>query len=303
MRDRVFLLLLAMLISGCGGGRTAQGPPDYLQSAAKAMARGISYYQRGCYDRSIEFLFRAHEQYAAADERAGAAAVLNNIGNVYRARKELSASMLYYDAAAELFAKISEDGGRSRALVNRASVLIEEGRLGEAEKDLAAARSGAKKGGSPNPTWRMIHGILLFRKGEPVAAEQELRRSLKRAGSDEAACVHYALARLLLETGRHAEAEKHAAAALTGDYSQGAVRKTADDLLLLGEIRQRLGRTEGAADAYGRAMKIYALLGDAKNVEESARRMESTGAAALHPVTLHFVEQWLKGDLHSDICR
>ena len=50
-------------------------------------------------------------------------------------------------------------------------------------------------------------------------------------------------------------------------------------------------------------MKIYALLGDSGAVSESAKQMKATGIEAVHPLTLEFVEQWLKGGVRSNICR
>jgi len=306
VRDKNIVLLLTILVCGCGGGRAMQPPPDHLLPAAKAMARGISYYHRGCYDRSIDFLYQAHERYAAADDRAGAAAALNNIGNVHRARKETERSLLYYDAAAELFTEIDHGQGRARALVNRASILLEEGRLSEAENAIAAARTSIGENGTPDAAWRLAHGILLFRKGAADAAEKEFALALNRAGDDqsnEVSGIHYAWARLLLETGRNQAAAEHAEAALAEDRRTGAVRKTADDLLLLGTVIEGLGRPEDTAAAFCRAMKIYAILGDEDAVLESAALLKDAGADGLHPLTLEFVEQWLKQGLRSDICR
>ena len=79
--------------------------------------------------------------------------------------------------------------------------------------------------------------------------------------------------------------------------------KTADDLLLLGSALRSLDRASDAAGAFRRAMKIYALLGDREAVAKTAGMLKDTGVDALHPLTLEFVEQWLKQDLRSPICR
>jgi tetratricopeptide (TPR) repeat protein len=270
------------------------------------LAKGISYYQRGCYDRSHDTLLRAFEMYTATDDRAGAASALNNLGNVYRARKDLPRSLLYYDAAADLFSGIDHTEGQRQALVNRASVLIEAGRLDAAQAALAAARDAGGRDTDPGASWMLAHGILLSRKGAPAPAEDALLQALKKADADMPAAVsgvHYALARLLLDTGRYPAAVEQAEAALSEDRRRGAVGKTADDLILLGTAFEHLGRVSEAAGAFRRAIKIYALLGNREAVAETASRLKAAGADTLHPVTLEFVEQWLKGDLRSDICR
>lgn len=299
------LLLASAFLCGCGGGRSAQAPPEHLLPAAKVMSKGISFYQKGCYERSLEFLLRAHELYTAADDRAGAATALNNIGNAYRARGELPRALLFYDAAAGLFSEVSHAEGTSRAMVNRASALIEEGRLQEAQSALAAVRrrAGEKK---PDVSWMLAHGILLLRKGSTGPAEDELRRALNRAGAEQPGAVsgiHYALSQLLLETGRYQEAADQASAALAQDRRAGAVRNTADDLVLLGKARNAMGRGADAAEAFRRAIRIYALLGDGEAVAEAAALLKASGEKSLHPLTVEFVERWLKQDLHSNICR
>jgi tetratricopeptide (TPR) repeat protein len=305
LRNISIVALLVVFLFGCAGGRSAPASLDPRVPAAKALTEGIELYRAGCYDRSLGFLLRAHELYTAADDRAGAATALNNIGNIHRARKDIGRSLLYYDAAAELFTEISDEQGRTRALINRASALIEDGRLAEAESVLAAARSGANEGPA-EANWLLTHGVLLFRKGSADSAEAEMRLALDRAGGEAPEAVsgiHFALARLLRETGRAEEAVKHAEDALAADRNTGAYRKTADDLSLLGDALLRADNAPAAAAAFRRAMRIYALLGDTGAVSESARQMKATGIESVHPLTLEFVERWLKGDVRSRICR
>jgi tetratricopeptide (TPR) repeat protein len=294
------------ILLACGGGRTAHAPPDPLKPAGKALTKGITLYRKGCYQRSAAMLLEAHELYAAADNRAGVATALNNIGNVHRARKDLERSLLYYDAAADVFEEISDTRGYTRAQVNRAAALVEEGRLAEAEEALAAARTRGEAETETDVSWTLTHGVLLVRKGLAGPAEAEMRRALEMAGDkqpERLAGVHYALARLLLETDRAAEAARHAQEALDADRRAGAFQKTAADLSLLGEALLHSGNASDAAAAFRRAMKIYALLGDTEAVSETAKQLKATGVESVHPVTLEFIEQWLKGDVRSNICR
>jgi tetratricopeptide (TPR) repeat protein len=303
-RRRWFWILLAagVVLFGCGGGRSVQAPPAPLVPADKALAQGIESYREGCYDRSLELLLRAYERYTAADERCGIAMALNNIGNVYRARKDLERSLLYYDAAADIFTEISDESGRLRTLVNRASALIEGGRLAEAEQSLSAARDG----GEQDAFWLLARGNLLLQQGVLESAATALNQALKAAVKkqpDAVSGVHFALGRVFLADGRPAEAVDHAQAALAEDRSSGAYRKIADDLLLLGSALQEVGRTAEAGSAFRRAMSIYALLGDSEAVAASARRLKDAGVETVHPLTVEFVEQWLKGNVRSNICR
>jgi tetratricopeptide (TPR) repeat protein len=303
-RRRCLWVLLAagVLFFGCGGGRSVQAPPAPLVSAEKALVQGIESYREGCYDRSLEYLLRAHELYTAADERSGTAVALNNIGNVYRAKKETARSLLYYDAASAVFTEVGDTGGRTRALVNRASALIEDDRFAEAENALAAARDA----GGTDAYWLLTRGNLSLQQGDLEPAGTALERALKAARENQPGAVsgaHFALARLFLAAARPAEAVGHAEAALAEDRSRGAYRKIADDLLLLGEALQEAGRAPDAGSALSRAMSIYALLGDSEAVAASARRLKDAGVETVHPLTVEFVEQWLKGNVRSNICR
>jgi hypothetical protein len=44
-------------------------------------------------------------------------------------------------------------------------------------------------------------------------------------------------------------------------------------------------------------------LGDSEAVAASARRLKDAGVETVHPLTVEFVEQWLKGNVRSNICR
>ena len=53
-----------ILLLGCGGGSTAQKPPEHLDSGMKPLVKGIEKFQKGCYRQSLDLFLKAHEQSA-----------------------------------------------------------------------------------------------------------------------------------------------------------------------------------------------------------------------------------------------
>jgi len=77
----IFLLIFPGLVA-CGGGVLRTGPP-HLTAGQEQIAKGMPYYQKGCYKRSLEYFLKAHEIFTSYDQREGVAMSLNNMGAAY----------------------------------------------------------------------------------------------------------------------------------------------------------------------------------------------------------------------------
>jgi hypothetical protein len=74
---------------GCAGGNAVKKKPEHIVSGMKEIQKGTTWYQKGCYKRSLEHFFRAHELFAASDQLDGVAMSMNNIGNIYRIMEDI----------------------------------------------------------------------------------------------------------------------------------------------------------------------------------------------------------------------
>jgi len=124
-------------------------------------------------------------------------------------------------------------------------------------------------------------GIALYNLGDPAAAESHLRAAL---AMHEAAGDHlgvatscHALARLCAAAGdqRLDEALGLALRALSRDKAREHPRGVAADLMLLGELSERLGRTDDAVSYFRRAELAWAALG---RPDRAAAAIERIGA-------------------------
>jgi hypothetical protein len=147
-------------------------------------------------------------------------------------------------------------------------VELELGEVDAALADLGAALELLRDRDSRNPRLLSdLHfnlGAAWRRRGELGPAETHYRRSLElvpaeRGGeSPDAAKAAYGLARVLLEQGRHAEAEAMVKRALDNDRAafSPAHPEVARDLQLYGEILRAAGREEDALALEGQADMI-----------------------------------------------
>lgn len=90
-----FILLFALFCFACAGGNSAKKIPEHITAGTKEMAGGIARYNKGCYQDSLEYFFKAHELFVASDQLSGVAMSLNNIGNVYRVTGDFDSALLF----------------------------------------------------------------------------------------------------------------------------------------------------------------------------------------------------------------
>ncbi len=303
-----FLLLSLVLLAACSGPDAARKPPEHLQAGHKEIKKGAAWFQRGCYNRSLEHFFRAHELFTASDQAAGVALSLNNIGNVYRAVGDTDAALLFFDASAGAYRTIHDGDGEIRALTGKAAALIAADRLDQAAGVLASVETLVGDADAAPPMYLNARGILHFRRKEFGLAEAFLNQALDKTPASDAALratVSHALGALMRETDRREEALRHFETALAADRRAGFYQGVAGDLAAIGKIQARLDRHEAAAEAFSRCIQVYAWLGNKEKVMEILDLLETSARAAgvNTQVTLHFVNQWLKGEQLEPPCQ
>jgi tetratricopeptide (TPR) repeat protein len=263
-RFNTFVILITVLFFfGCAGGNAVKKTPDHIISGMKEIQKGATWYKRGCYNRSLEYFFRAHELFAASDHLDGVAMSMNNIGNIYRIMEDIDRSLLFFEESISIYQDIKNYSGLVQALSNKAAVLIDGGRLEEAAGVLKSAEDIAQKNSIPANHILNKWGILFIRQKEYSRAEEILNSALANidpANHSEYATVNFALGTLMRETGRYEKAVCFFKAALDTDRLSGFHKGIADDLGAIGDINFSQGKYEPAVNYFKRSVKIYALI-------------------------------------------
>jgi len=304
--------ILALLISGvfiaCAGGNSVKPPPKFTSTGMKVTTKGITSYNKGCYQHALNYFFRAHELFSASDQVSGVAMSLNNIGNVYRIKGDNKSAALFFEESLGLYADIGDHKGMVQALSNKAAALVDSGLFEEAAKTLDTADKIARKKHISHPPLLNNRGVLLTKTKDYTQAEKILKTAL--AATDPAnlsacATVNFALGKLMIESKRYKDAVEYLETALTADRSAQSYKGIADDLAAIGSAYLNLGDIELGVNFLKRSIKVYALIGSVKKVETILNKLENISKTSGHDisVTLHFVNQWIEGNTRESLCR
>lgn len=304
----ILISILAVFFFACAGGNSVKKKPNQIISGIKEVNKGTIWYQKGCYKRSLEHFFRAHELFAASDHLSGVAMSMNNIGNIYRITGEINGAVLFFEESFGIYRDIENHEGAVQALSNKAAALIDGGRLDEASKILSTAEDIAQKYKILSGPLLRNQGIIFARKKEFNRAEVVLKRAIEITDSSnfsEIAAINFALGNLNLETERYEKAIDFFEAALAADRSAGFHNGIADDLAAIGSAFFRQEKNKDAVDFFKRSIKIYALMGNEKKVHTLMEQLEKAAEKAVLDISLtkHFVTMWLEGNLMKDPCR
>jgi len=256
------IIVLSPLLFACASGKTKKESPPHVSSGAREMQKGLEWYQKGCYEKSLEYLFRAYDLYSASDALDGVAMSLNNIGTIFRIMGEYEKAISFLDESYAIYSDLNNQEGALRALSNKAAALIDAGALGEAEQVLQSAMQELPSAGNkrlPTPLLQN-QGVLLTKKGSFDAAEEVLDTCLNQADSLDPsgmASLHFAFGNLMLKTDRPSEAIVSFEKALFIDRELGFYNGMADDLFSMGQAYLKLGKEQKAVATWKRSAKIY----------------------------------------------
>jgi len=294
----LMIILVATAVSCAGGAK--QVVPTHLSAGMGQIKKGNEWYQRGCYNRSLEHYMQANERFSLSDQQAGIAVSLNNIGNVYRILEDYDSAALFFDEAYRTYSALGDAEGMVRLLTNRASVYLAQGELAKAEATLNKAEVSKRQAGMLYPPLERNRAILLTRQGRYGQAEavlNELLPTIDPGNRTEIAATHVAFANILTGTNRPLAAIDHLKAALSADQWAGYHQGIADDLTALGSIYQTTGNHQLAADHYQRSLKIYALIGRNRKAMEILDRLEEIDRSKGLDLSLTklFMDRWLEG--------
>lgn len=303
------IIVLSLFLFACASGTPQKQSPRHVSSGAREMQKGLEWYQKGCYEKSLEYLFRAYDLYSASDVSDGVAMSLNNIGTILRIMGEYEKAISFLDESYAIYSGLNNQEGALRALSNKSAALIDAGALDEAEQVLRAAMQQLPSAGNKSLLTPLLQnqGVLLTKRESFDAAEEVLVTCLNQADSlDPAglASLHFAFGNLMLKTNRPSEAIVWFEKALSIDRELGFYDGMADDLFSMGEAHLKLGQEHEAVAAWKRSAKIYALIDQATELQKTMKHLRETAqkAGVDISVTESFVERWREGRLYESPC-
>lgn len=305
----VVIAAAALFLVSCGGGKAVKTVPRHLSEGGKQVKKGLHWYHKGCYQKSLEYFFSAYELYSASDIQDGVAMSLNNIGTIYRILGNCEQAVSFFQEAYTIFSDLNDREGAVRALSNKAAAFICMGKLDNAEDVIEEALLSASQENNRHLLIPLLQkkGVLLTKRGLYQAAEKTLTASLSKAdGSDcsQMASLHFAFGNLMLEASRPADAVASFEKALSFDRKIGFYKGMADDLLSMGLAHMRLGQDEKAVGTWKRSAKIFALIDQPKQVHETMKHLKQAAqeAGIDISVTEAFIERWRQGRLYENPC-
>ena len=304
------LIVLSLLLFACAVGKPAKQIPRHLSAGGKQMKKGLEWYQRGCYRKSLEYFFRAYELYSASDVLDGVAMSLNNIGTIYRITGNYEGAVSFFDEAHSIYSDLHDQREAVKTLSNKAATLIHMGNLDKAEQVIEEALKvlPAKRNRSLLIPVLQNKGVLLSKRGAYEAAEKVLANCLDQADSLDPtgmASLHFAFGNLMLKTGRPTDAIASFEKALSIDRELGFYKGMADDLFSMGLAYTRLGQNKKAVKSLKRSVKIFALIDQAGHIHETMKHLKEAAqkAGVDISVTEAFIERWRQGRLYESPCR
>ncbi len=301
------LLGVVFFVFACGGAGDIKKDPILTHPGHKHLQKGVGWYQRGCFHKSLQAFTKAHELFSASDRLPGVAMSLNNIGNVYRYIGDTRSALLFYHEAYAIYSQLGNNDGAIQALSNKAAILIQNNRLDDATATIQKATTLAESVGIALAQVLNNQGILLTRQKQYTDAESTLMKALEATSPQNLptrATSFSALGNLMAAQGKYTQAIEFYLQALALDQEIGFHPGIADNLNAIGNAYFQMQQYDQAAAYLQRSVKIFALFGKTKQV---ARTLERLQTCAQHSdldwtVTHHFVEKWLKGEVLEHPC-
>lgn len=299
------VLILALFSASCGGTKEVI-VPGHISAGSVQTAKGMPFYERGCYARALEHFYRANELFTAIGDSRGMAMSMNNIGVVYRGMGEAAAAIPFFEDALRMYRSLGDREDVRQTLSNLAAAQLDTRDYVSAAKNIDEALK-IQIGRKPFAPAMTVKGILLQKQGDIQGAEAMFKEALShinKRNPEGAAAANYAMGDLLLGMDRYKEAIPYLEKAFEADREAGFYRGIADDLTALGRCRAGLRDDAAAVNNWEQSVRIYALLGMEEKVRVTMGLLEEAAKRSNRDIALTraLVDRWLKGEATDSLC-
>ena len=299
------VLIFALFSASCGGTKEVI-VPGHISAGSLQTAKGMPFYERGCYARALEYFYKANELFTAIGDSRGMAMSMNNIGVVYRGMGEAAAAIPFFEDALRMYRSLGDREDVRQTLSNLAAAQVDTRDYVSATKNIDEALK-IQIGRKPFAPAMTVKGILLAKQGDVKGAEAMLREALHdidKKDYAQTAAANYAMGDLLLGMTKDKEAIPYFEKALAGDRNAGFYGGIADDLTALGRCSASFRDDSSAVNYWEQSVRIYALLGMEEKVRATMGLLEEAAKRSNRDIALTraLVDRWLKGEMMDNIC-
>ncbi len=260
---------------------------DKRNLAAQYMEFGNRYYQDTDYEQALQLYLLAKNYFTSVDDTEGMIGAYNALGKTYLQLGKAAEAETHVSFALE----IARASGKERFIlqtVNHLSgIYLQTGKFSQAYSLLEPYRPLIPK----TSPWTVEHSVYYHNLGAALQALKRLSEAeqvvlqavainLELKNFVELASNYYLLALIRYYQENLSQATIDAETALKYDKQMENSKGIAQDLLLLGYLKERSGNYPEAFDFYSRSYLVYRSLNHRAGMERSLRRLEGIAEKA-----------------------
>ena len=282
--------------------------PEIYPKAVLTMNKGIEWYDKGCYQKAIQFFWDANERFSAIDMPEGVAASFNSIGNANHQLGEIDEAVLFLNQSLRIYEQLDDRKRQIKTLSDIAAAYLTAENPDRATALLERGEKLAQKWKIDEVALSLTKGIWLTRKKNYEQARNELQSALDLVDSDDMVTlgtINRAIGQLELQAGHLDRARQFFEIALDADRQSSFYRGIADNLAKLGQLHVRQKRLSKGLFYLQRSVKVYALLGDKARVTQLWSKIKPLAESVGQDLrlTLGLTDRWLNGDTRFSLCK
>jgi len=151
-----------------------------METPEQLKEEGLSLFQRGDYKQALATFESAAQAYAAQNDDAGRAEMLNNIGVIHRLQRNSMPAIEALSEAEAIFARLADNNRRAQALSNLADLQATGGNQDEAARCYSEAAALFARTNDPMKQSQVLRAMSLMRlrQGQWLEAMMRMEESL-----------------------------------------------------------------------------------------------------------------------------
>ena len=306
----LFIVIVAFLYA-CGPTSVQTDQTKLTEIYPKAvltMNKGIKWYNKGCYQKAVQFFWDANEQFSAVDLPEGVAASFNSIGNANHHLGEMDEAVLFLNQSLRIYEQLDDRKRQIKTLSDIAAAYLTAENIDRAGVLIERGEKIAQKWNINELGLSLTKGIWLTRKKKYDQARNVLQSALDLVDSNDMVTlgtINRALGQLELQVGHLDRARQFFEVALDADRQSIFYRGIADNLAELGQLHVRQKRLSKGLFYLQRSIKVYALLGDKAHVTQLWSQIKPLADSVGRDLrlTIGLTNRWLEGDAHFSLCK
>jgi len=278
-------------------GACSSAPPpkeevfDKRNLATQYMEFGNRYYQDTDYQQALQLYLLAKNYFSSVDDTEGIIGAYNALGKTYLQLGMPAEAEAHVVFALDIAKTSRKDRFILQTVNHLAGIYLQGGIASKAHSLLEEYRSLIPQ----TPPWTIEHSVYYHNLGAALqalkrfqeaeqAVSQAVAINLELKNYGELASNYYLFALIRQSKGNLLQAINDAEAALKYDKQMENSIGIAQDLLLLGFLKEKTGNQTEAFDLYSRSFLVYRALNHRSGMERSLKRLEEAAEKSGRPL-------------------